>query len=394
MPWGGEYERATQPPSPGPREEGLTERSEQPIPGPRPPAPGPRFLMTGGGTGGHVIPALAVARELRARGYEAFFVGTDRGMEAKLVPSNGFELATIDIGGLNRVGLLQKITTLLKLPIATLGCRKFLRGTSAVFSMGGYVAGPPVMAALLRNKPVVVMEPNAVPGFTNRVIGRFVSQALIAFEETAAYFPKGRTELTGLPVREEFFQIPPKPRGEVLQILITGGSQGSRTLNQAARQSWPLFRKAGFRVRLVHQTGRSGFEEIRAAFAESGLDGEVVAFVSDMPAAFATADLVVCRSGAGSVSELAAAGKPSILVPFPFAADDHQARNAEALERGGAARVVRDAEMNGERLFSMVSELAGAPEILERMGRAARGFARPGAAKRAAEILEEAVKAR
>jgi UDP-N-acetylglucosamine--N-acetylmuramyl-(pentapeptide) pyrophosphoryl-undecaprenol N-acetylglucosamine transferase len=233
------------------------------------------------------------------------------------------------------------------------------------------------------------MEPNAVPGFTNRVIERLVSRALISFPETAAWFPKGRTEMTGLPVREEFFQIPGKPRGEVLHILVTGGSQGSRTLNQAARQSWPLFRKAGVPVRFVMQTGPSGFEQMRDDFLASGLPGEVVPFITDMPAAFAAADLVICRSGAGAVSELAAAGKPSILVPFPFAADDHQTRNAEAMERGGAARLVRDAEMNGEKLFTVVRELTASAETLAEMSVYARQYARPGAARRAADVLEE-----
>jgi UDP-N-acetylglucosamine--N-acetylmuramyl-(pentapeptide) pyrophosphoryl-undecaprenol N-acetylglucosamine transferase len=347
------------------------------------------FLMAGGGTGGHVIPALAVARELRGRGHEVFFVGTERGLEAKLVPQEKFRLERIDIGGLNRVGMRQKATTLLKLPFTTLHCGRFVREAAAIFSMGGYVAGPPVMAALLRRIPVVVMEPNAVPGFTNRVIGRLVSRALISFPETAGYFPKGRTEITGLPVREEFFRIPPKPRGGVLNILITGGSQGSRTLNQAARQSWPLFRDAKFPVRMVHQAGPRGFEPLRDEFSKTGLEGEIVPFITNMPAAFAEADLVVCRSGAGAVSELAAAGKPSILVPFPFAADDHQTRNAEALERGGAARLVRDAEMNGEKLFATVSALGSSAGALERMAEAARRFAKPGAARRAAEILEE-----
>jgi UDP-N-acetylglucosamine--N-acetylmuramyl-(pentapeptide) pyrophosphoryl-undecaprenol N-acetylglucosamine transferase len=310
-------------------------------------------------------------------------------VEAKLVPVEGFELKKIDIGGLNRVGIRQKITTLAKLPFTTIGCSKFAGPVSAVFSMGGYVAGPPVMAAILRRKPVVVMEPNAVPGFTNRVIGRLVARALISFPETSAYFPKGRTELTGLPVREEFFRISARPRGDVLNVLITGGSQGSRTLNQAASQSWPLFKSAAFPVRIVHQTGRSAFEALRDEFAMTGLEGEVVPFIADMPEAFAEADLIVCRSGAGAVSELAAAAKPSILVPFPFAADDHQARNAEALERGGAARLVRDAEMTGERLFALISELSGSSGALEKMAAAARTFARPGAARRAAEILEE-----
>jgi UDP-N-acetylglucosamine--N-acetylmuramyl-(pentapeptide) pyrophosphoryl-undecaprenol N-acetylglucosamine transferase len=349
--------------------------------------------MAGGGTGGHVIPALAVARELRQRGHVVFFVGTDRGIEAKLVPAEGFELKKIDIGGLSRVGLRQKLSTLWQLPFTTLHCGPFVRDASAVFSMGGYVAGPPVMAALLRRVPVVVMEPNAVPGFTNRAIGRFVSRALISFPETAAYFPKGRTETTGLPVREEFYRIAPKPRGGALNLLITGGSQGSRTLNRAGSQSWRLFRKAGLPVKIVHQSGPGGFEQLREEFSRSGLEGEVVPFITDMPAAFAGADLVVCRSGAGAVSELAAAGKPSILSPFPFAADDHQTRNAEAMERAGAARLVRDAEMNGEKLVAVVAELAGSSGALERMGEAARRFARPGAARRAAEILEEVARA-
>jgi UDP-N-acetylglucosamine--N-acetylmuramyl-(pentapeptide) pyrophosphoryl-undecaprenol N-acetylglucosamine transferase len=350
------------------------------------------FLMAAGGTGGHVIPGLAVARELRLRGHHATFIGTRRGMEDKLVPAEGFELKLIHIGGLNRVGFTRTVTTLAQLPFATLGC---LRDPSdAVFSMGGYVAGPPVMAALVRGTPVVVMEPNAVPGFTNRVIGRFVSRAVISFEETARYFPKGRTRATGLPVREEFFRIAPKARSATLNVLITGGSLGSRTLNQAARQSWPLFRRSGLPIRIVHQTGHqigtAAFETLREEFAQAGLDGETVPFIANMPDAFAAADLIVCRSGAGTVSELAAAGKPAILVPFPFAADDHQARNAEAMERGGAAWLVRDAEMTGEKLFEAVTALAAADSALERMAEAARQFAKPGAAGKAADILEEA----
>lgn len=345
--------------------------------------------MAGGGTGGHVIPALAVARELRKRGHDVFFVGTDRGLEAKLVPAEGFWLEKIEIAGLNRVSLRRKLATLARLPLTTLGCTRMARGASAVFSMGGYVAGPPVMAALLSRTPVVVMEPNAVPGFTNRVIGRFVSRALVSFDETVKYFRLGRTERTGLPVREEFFRIAPKPPGARFELLVTGGSQGSQTLNRAGRESWPLFRQAGIPVRIVHQSGPAGFEELRDAFAQSGLEGAVMPFISDMPAAFASADLVVCRSGAGAVSELAAAGKPSILVPFPFAADDHQTHNAEAMARGGAARLVRDADLHGETLFSAVTELARQPAILREMGEAARKFARPGAAERAAEILEQ-----
>jgi UDP-N-acetylglucosamine--N-acetylmuramyl-(pentapeptide) pyrophosphoryl-undecaprenol N-acetylglucosamine transferase len=348
--------------------------------------------MAGGGTGGHVIPALAVARELRRRGHEPFFVGTARGIEAKLAPAEGFRLELIEIGGLNRVGMARRIKTLCRLPFTTAGCGALLRGVDGVFSMGGYVAGPPVMAALLKRIPVTIMEPNAIPGFTNRVIARFVYRALISFPESERHFPPGKTEVTGLPVRDEFFQIQPRRLEGPLSILVTGGSQGSRTLNRAARESWALFRNAGMAVRMTVQTGAAEFDETRRQFEASGIEGEVAQFIADMPAAFAAADLVVARSGAGSVSELAAAGKPSVLVPFPFAADDHQTRNAEAMQRGGAARLVADAQFDGRTLYSIAASLAASPEELGRMADCAKAFARPGAARRAADILEESAR--
>jgi UDP-N-acetylglucosamine--N-acetylmuramyl-(pentapeptide) pyrophosphoryl-undecaprenol N-acetylglucosamine transferase len=336
-----------------------------------------------------------VARELRARGHAVFFIGTARGLESTLVPREGFQLEQIRIGGLKRVGLRQTAATLLDLPISTMHAGRLIAAhrAAAVFSMGGYVAGPPVIAALARQVPVVIMEPNAAPGFTNRRIAMYVWRALISFPETARYFPRGRTEITGLPVREEFFAVPERARDGKFTVLITGGSQGSRTLNQASRQSWPLFRAAGMPVRVIHQSGPAACEECRAAFAASGLDGEVSVFIADMPAAFAQADLIVCRAGAGAVAELAAAGKPAILAPFPFAADQHQLRNAEAFVRAGAARLVTDGEMTGEKLFAAVSELAASPALLAGMGRAARGLAHPGAARRAADVLEEAARA-
>jgi UDP-N-acetylglucosamine--N-acetylmuramyl-(pentapeptide) pyrophosphoryl-undecaprenol N-acetylglucosamine transferase len=342
--------------------------------------------MAGGGTGGHVIPALAVARELRKRGHYVFFVGTDRGLESKLAPAEGFELKRIKIGGLNRVSAARKAATLARLPFTTLGCLS--ESAAAVFSMGGYVAGPPVIAALLRRTPVVVMEPNAVAGFTNRKIGRLVFRALISFPETAAYFKKGRSELTGLPVRDEFFQLKRKPRGATLNLLVTGGSQGSHALNLAGQGSWPALRAAGVPVRVVHQTGRADFEKMHEAFAASGLEGEIAPFIEDMPAAFANADLVICRAGAGAVSELAAAGKPSILVPFPFAADDHQTRNAQAMERSGAAKLISETELTGDSLAAAIVALAATG--LEPMAEKARALGKPGAAVRAADILEEA----
>ncbi len=354
--------------------------------------PSMKFLMAGGGTGGHVIPALAVARELRRRGHEPFFVGTHTGLEAKLVPAAGFPIEWVDIGGLKRVGAMQTLRTLRQLPLSTLELAGEMRRwrPDAVFSMGGYVAGPVVLAAAIRRIPIVLMEPNAVPGMTNRWMGRLAARALINFEETAHFFPSGKSELTGVPVRPEFFEIAPKQESDALTVLITGGSRGSRTLNEAARASWPLFRTAEFRVRIIHQAGEQAHAALAKEFAETGLDGRVVPFLDDMAASFARADLVVCRSGAGAVAEVAAAGKPAILVPFPFASDDHQTRNAETFAKAGASRLVADRQFDGHRFFQEVKSFAADPGELHRMGMAARRFAHPLAAERAAEAVEKA----
>ena len=352
------------------------------------------FLMAGGGTGGHVMPGLAVARELRERGHNARFIGTERGMEAKLAPAAQFPIDWIQIGGLKRVGLKQTLATLGALPFSLWDAARLLdrHKPSAVFSTGGYVAGPVLLAALWKRIPVVVMEPNAVPGFTHRRLARYVAKALVSFEETARWFPSGRTEVTGMPIRQEFFDLPAKPREQKLTVLITGGSQGSRRLNLAAEASWPLWNPG--EVQFIHQAGKFSYDEFRPKFEAAGVEGEIVPFFDNMPCAFSRADLIVSRSGMSTVSEIAASGKPSILVPLPTASDQHQLRNAEAMAAAGASRLVLDAEMTGERLVKEVRELAASPSALENMGSAARKFARPGAAWRAAEILESFAKKR
>ena len=343
------------------------------------------FAMAGGGTGGHVIPSIAVARELKQIGHEVFFIGTRQGMEAKLVPAAGFPIDWIEISGLKRVGWRQTLATVIRLPFSIAASRKLLRrrGVAAIFSMGGYVAAPVMAAARVLALPMAIMEPNAIPGVTNLRLGRMARKVLLTFEDAKRYFPQSSVEVTGLPVRQEFFAIPNKMPVKKLTVLVTGGSQGSRTLNRACEQAWPSLKD----IRLIHQTGAAHYEEIAKRFATAGVDGEIVPFICDMPKTFSEVDVVVCRSGAGAVSELAAAGKPSILVPFPYAADDHQAKNAEALERIGAARFIRDQDMTGDRLIAELNSLT--PEILNKMSLSARGFARPGAAKRAADILVE-----
>lgn len=340
-----------------------------------------------------MFPALAVASVLRERGHSLLFVGTREGMEARLVADAGYGIEFIRSSGLNRVGVRRQVQTALQLPGSVAGASALLRRSraQAVFSMGGYVAGPVMLGALLQRIPLIVMEPNAIPGFANRRVARRVYRALLGFESTGRWFPKDRIEVTGLPVRPEFFSVPAK-RGGIYTVLITGGSRGSRTLNRASRESWKLFRGARSEIRILHQSGAAEHEALATDFVASGLEGEVVPFIENMAEAFARADLVVGRSGAGAVNEIAAAGMPSVLVPFPFAADDHQKKNAELLSHAGAARMVLDAEMSGERLFREVELLRNVPEQRERMRERVRQFARPGAAERAADLLEEAVR--
>ncbi len=338
-----------------------------------------------------MIPALAVAQVLRERGHRLLFIGTREGMESRLVPEAGYGMEFIRSGGLNRVGWRKQLQTGWQLPLGLAAALTILGRfrPAAVFSTGGFVAGPVAIAALIRRIPLVVMEPNAVPGIANRKIARHVYCALLGFEETRKWFPSDRAEMTGLPVRPEFFALEPKRAG-VFTVLITGGSRGSRTLNRAARESWPLFRANGSAVRIIHQTGTAEYADLSREFASAGVDGEVVPFIDRMSEAFAGADLVVGRAGAGAVNEIAAAGMPALLVPFPFAADDHQRRNAEALVHAGAAGMVLDGEMNGQKLFAEVERLRTDPDTLAAMRRNVRTFAKPGAAVRAADVLEQA----
>ncbi len=352
---------------------------------------GKRFLMAGGGTGGHVMPLLAVSDCLRQRGHAPYFIGTRNGFEAKLVPQYGYPLEFIDIGGFKGTGLLRKLKTVFQLPVGIVQCAASIgrNRPAACFSLGGYVAAPPMAASFLRGLPVALMEPNAMPGLVNRIAGRFTRKALLSFSEASKFFPPSAVEISGLPVREAFFAIRPKAREEWLTVLVTGGSQGSQTLNRGLREIWPMLRNSKLPVRILHQCGRKEEPSLQAAFAATGLPGEVKAFIDDMPAAFAQADLVVCRAGAGTVSELAAAGRPALLVPFPFASDDHQTKNAEAVVRAGAGLTMRDTEFTGLKLFEILRGLATDRDRLEAMAVGARALQKPGAAARAADILEE-----
>ncbi len=344
-----------------------------------------RILVAGGGTGGHVIPGLAIAREMRDRyGAEVRFVGTARGLESRLVPEAGFGLELIEVGQLKNVSMVTRARTIAELPIGIRRCMKLLRGLRphVVVGVGGYASGPAMMAAVLMRVPTLAYEPNAAPGLANRIVGRMVNAAAVNFEESRRFFHGA--EVTGVPVRAEFFSLPERPVGAAPRLLIFGGSQGARALNVAMPDVIVelLARVPGLTV--LHQAGARHVDSTRTAYEATGADRDrwqVEAFLDDMPARFAEASLILCRSGS-SVAELAAAGKPSLLVPFPQAADDHQRKNAEAFARVGAAAILPEAQMTRERLLRELSQMLCDEDGLREMALRARTLARPDALKR------------
>ena len=359
--------------------------------------PGERFLIAAGGTGGHVIPALQVAAALRGRGHECIFAGTPRGLENRLVPAAGFELRHVPVGPLNRVSWGRRWRTAAESPRALRAAWRLLDelAPAAVLSMGGYASGPLALSCALRETPLVVMEPNAVPGMANRIAGMFASRALLGSAAAAKYFRNGIGRQTGVPVRPEFFEREPRPANRAFTVLVTGGSQGSRKLNDAAVGAARYWRTSGAAApRLIHQTGNNDFPRVCGAYREIGFAAETAPFYDDAPALYKRADLVICRAGASAVAELCAAGKASILVPFPHAADDHQLVNARELALAGGAVMVEDGAWTGEKMAQTVDLLRSKPADIAAMEAAAAVRAMPRAAEHAAGELETIARAR
>jgi UDP-N-acetylglucosamine--N-acetylmuramyl-(pentapeptide) pyrophosphoryl-undecaprenol N-acetylglucosamine transferase len=350
-----------------------------------------RILISAGGTGGHIIPGLAVARELVARhNAEILFVGTPRGMESRLVPDAGFALKLIEIGPLNNVPLGTRIKTLLKLPGSFFASRRLIREfrPDAVLSVGGYSSGPVMAAALQLKIPAMVVEPNAMPGLANRLVGKRVQAAAINFAAAEKWFRNA--EITGIPVRPEFFNLQP-PAAAAPHLLVFGGSQGARILNVHLPKIIAPLLEAVPGLTVLHQSGQKNFDSTQAAYEASGADParwQVRPFLDDMAGFVGQAHLVMSRSGASTVAELAAAGKPALLVPFAAAADEHQRHNAEAMAAAGAAVVLLEKEINAPgKLLDALAGLLNAPDRLTAMAEAARTQAHPGAAERIADRL-------
>jgi UDP-N-acetylglucosamine--N-acetylmuramyl-(pentapeptide) pyrophosphoryl-undecaprenol N-acetylglucosamine transferase len=359
---------------------------------------GMKVLIAAGGTGGHIYPAIAVAKEILRRNAssEVLFVGTAHGLETKIVPDNGFQLSLIHSAGLKNVGLKGKIKGLAILPKSFLEARRLLNEfkPDVVVGAGGYVSGPVLMIASLMRIPTLVMDSNALPGFTNRRLAMFVDKAALTFEEALPFFGKKGT-VTGNPVRKEFFEIVPKGRTDDVHLLIFGGSQGARAINNAMIDALKTLNGHKAKLRVMHQTGEADYEKVKHAYTDSGWQtADVRPYIFDMQNAFAETDLIICRAGATTCAEIAATGKAAIMIPLPTAADDHQRKNAEALEKAGAAKMILQKDLTGAKLATEIDKLVDSPETISTMETAAKKLGKADAAEATVDMIEQLARGR
>ncbi|MBL8919673.1 MAG: undecaprenyldiphospho-muramoylpentapeptide beta-N-acetylglucosaminyltransferase [Myxococcaceae bacterium] len=354
-----------------------------------------RVLIAGGGTGGHLFPGIALAEEVVTRHpkNDVVFVGTTRGLEARVVPQNGFVFEAITSRGLKGMGFVKLVLGLLTLPLSFIEALSLVRKykPDVVVGVGGYSSGPVVMAAWLLGVPTAVQEQNALPGLTNKILGKFVKAVFLSFDETTRFFGRGKTHVLGNPIRRALLDnfLKPSVAHEKFTVLVFGGSLGARGLNTRVVEALGQLASEKGSLRLVHQTGKNDLEVVKQGYDGKGFDAEVREFIDDMSAAYLACDLVVCRAGATTIAELTTCKKASILVPFPFATDDHQAVNAKALVDAGAALMFREADLTGEKLAGAILELKRDPARLEKMQKAAGLLGRPEAAREIADVLQQ-----
>jgi UDP-N-acetylglucosamine--N-acetylmuramyl-(pentapeptide) pyrophosphoryl-undecaprenol N-acetylglucosamine transferase len=355
------------------------------------------LMIAGGGTGGHIYPAIAIAREWLSRdpSRRVVFVGTERGLEKTIVPKAGFPLELISVGGLKGKGALETIRNLFRLPVGFAQAFRLIgkHRPSAVLGVGGYASGPGLMAAKLRGVSTIIHEQNAFPGVTNRVLAKFVKAVVVAFAEAAPRLKREDAIVTGNPIREEFFRASKQPSNAATQkLLVFGGSQGSRILNDTMIGALLFLAHLRNQLEIVHQTGPNELAKVQAAYHASAFpDARVVPYLDPIANEIAAADLVVCRAGAMTVGELAAVGRAAILIPFAAATNNHQEMNARVVEQAGGAIVITESELTPERLARVIGEVIADPERTQRMGAAAKSLATPEATKRIVDTIEKII---
>jgi UDP-N-acetylglucosamine--N-acetylmuramyl-(pentapeptide) pyrophosphoryl-undecaprenol N-acetylglucosamine transferase len=352
-----------------------------------------KLLIAGGGTGGHVFPAIAIAREWLSRGSqrEVVLVGTERGLEMKLVPQAGLPLETLRVAGLKGKGGATLLKNLAMLLPAMSDARRVLRKHRpvAAFGVGGYAAGPMMLATWFSRVPNVIFEPNAEPGLTNKLLAKLSKRIATGYEISARRWGK-KAIVTGCPVRSEFFSIEPRKLQKPYRLLVTGGSQGALPINRTFVDAMDRLAERKTELDILHQTGERDYNAVRTAYARREIKAEVVPFLTNMAERFAWADIIVCRAGAITAAEVAAAGRAAVFIPFGAATDSHQLRNAQEMERASAGRVITEGELSAERLTREIFSYVDQPELIEKQSSAASALARPNAARDIVNLIEEA----
>jgi UDP-N-acetylglucosamine--N-acetylmuramyl-(pentapeptide) pyrophosphoryl-undecaprenol N-acetylglucosamine transferase len=331
-----------------------------------------RVIIAGGGTGGHLFPGMAIAEEFRRRDGSTglVFIGTERGLERRVLPDAGYDLKTIEIEGIQGRGM-RAIAALIKIPWSLLQAVRIIRAfhPDIVFGVGGYASGPAVAAAWLLGIRTAIAEQNAMPGLTNRILGKIANRVFLSFPDREGRFPPDRVILSGNPVRAAFKFVPKRKERGSFTVLVFGGSQGARSINRAMLEALP-FLKGMRTLKIVHQTGPVERERVAEGYrtaAPEGLSSEVVPFIADMASAYEAADVLICRAGATSIAEITACGKASILIPFPYAVNDHQTQNAKVLADAGAAELIPERDLSGEVLAGLIRALSADPDRIARM---------------------------
>ena len=350
-----------------------------------------RIAIAGGGTGGHLFPGIAVAEEFLKRDphNRVIFIGTRRGIEHRLLKKMGYELKLIDVEGLKGKGWRTLIRSVYAIPKSMIESGRILADfrPDAVLGVGGYASGPAVLTARLMGIPTAIAEQNALAGITNRILGKFVDQIFLTYAQSKERFDVRKVRVTGNPVRAAFAaRLNEAPKTSAFrQLLIFGGSQGAAAINRTVVAMLPMLKRIPDRIRVVHQTGERDLASVRQAYTQAGVEAEVQSFIVDMASVYAASDLIICRAGATSLAEITAAGKASVLIPFPYAANDHQTENALAMVRAGASVMIRESELSAEALYSLVETLLKDGERLQTMEKKSKALGRPGAA---AEIVD------
>ncbi len=352
-------------------------------------------IIAGGGTGGHLFPGIAIAEEFlkRDRAHNILFIGTERGLEKRILGDLGLPLHTLAVEGIKGKGIYKSLSALLKIPGSLIESYKMIRecGPDIVIGVGGYASGPTVMAAHFMGIKTAIAEQNALPGVTNRILGNFVDGIFLTFPETKKCFPEKKTIVTGNPIRSGFFTEThiPKNAGGTFTLLIFGGSQGAHSINMAILNALPYLSEIKAALKIIHQTGDKDLKTVSEFYRSCGIDADVLPFIMDIAKTYRSSNLLICRAGATSIAEITASGKAAILIPFPYAVNDHQTKNAEALLHAGACVMIHEKDLSGKKLAETIKDLYHNPERIKEIETRSANLGNP---KAAAHIVDACMK--